>query len=233
MPNLLFTLALGFILGIKHSFEADHIIAISTIVSEHKNPFKAALIGTFWGIGHTTTIFIIGIAILLLKLTIPAKLSISLEGLAGVLLVMLGVRVLIRNRQLHTHTHTHEDITHNHLHYQEKQNAHKHHLPFLMGLIHGIAGSGVLMLLVLSTVANIFEGLYYILLFGFGSIVGMSTMSFIIGVPFFFFKGKKSSVSSANRLPRVEMYFRYGAGILSILFGLFIIFETSRIFLTS
>ncbi len=220
MSNLLFTLILGFVLGIKHSFEADHIIAISTIVSEHKNPFKALFVGTFWGIGHTTALLVIGITVLLLKLTIPVQLSISLEGLVGIMLVILGARVLIRNRQLHSHAHEHGGLTHQHFHYKEKQSNHKHHLPFLVGLIHGTAGSGILMLLVLSTVSNVVEGLYYILLFGLGSIVGMSIMSFIIGVPFLF---------SASKLAKFETYFRYGAGILSILFGLFITVETGWI----
>lgn len=191
MPSLLFTLILGFMLGIKHAFEADHVIAVSTIVSEQRNPFKAALIGTFWGLGHTTTLFIIGIIVLLLKLSIPEKLSLLLEGLVGIMLIILGIRVIIKNNLLHTH---------------------KHHVSFLVGLIHGVAGSGVLMLLVLSTISSLLEGLYYILLFGLGSVLGMSTMSFIIGVPFLY---------SASKFPKLEKYLRFGAGVLSILFGCF------------
>lgn len=218
MPSLLFILALGFFLGVKHSFEADHIIAVSTIASDQKNPFKAALVGTFWGIGHTTTLLIIGILVLLLKISIPQKVSISLEGLVGIMLIILGVRALIKAKSFHIHKHEHRKKVHEHFHLEDQQVKHSHHMPFLVGFVHGVAGSGALMLLVLSTIPSIMVGLYYILVFGLGSIIGMSMMSFIIGVPFLY---------SKNRLPKLENYLRIGAGILSIFFGIYVIFEVS------
>lgn len=225
MSTLLFTLFLGFILGIKHAFEADHVIAVSTIVSQQKNPFKASLVGTFWGIGHTTTLFIIGIIVLLLKISIPQKLSVSLEGLVGVMLVILGIRALRKARiLLHTHKHEHGEIIHEHLH-EEVKSAHRHHVSFFVGFVHGVAGSGVLMLLVLSTIHTLLEGVYYILLFGLGSTFGMSAMSFLIGLPFSYL----SKPSSSNKFPKVEMYLRIIAGILSIGFGLFTIQAVLRL----
>ncbi|OGE32157.1 hypothetical protein A3C59_00325 [Candidatus Daviesbacteria bacterium RIFCSPHIGHO2_02_FULL_36_13] len=195
MPPLLFTLFLGLLLGIKHAFEADHVLAVSTIASGQKNPFKAAVVGAFWGIGHTTTLFIIGIMVLLLRISIPESLGLLLEGLAGVMLIILGIRVFKNKSSV---------------------NYHKHTTPFLIGLIHGLAGSGVLMILVLSTITELITGLYYILLFGIGSIIGMSLMSFLIGIPFSY---------SSSRFPKIETNLRLISGSLSIIFGLVIIYQ--------
>lgn len=194
MPSLIITLFVGFILGIKHAFEADHVLAVSTIVSERKNPFKAAIVGAFWGIGHTTTLFIIGIIILFLRVSIPERLNSSLEILVGIMLIILGLRVFKRDKSL--------------LQY------HKHHVPFFVGIIHGLAGSGVLMLLILSTITNFLEGMYYILFFGIGSILGMTIMSFVIGIPFSY---------SSSKFPKLEKYLRFLSGALSIIFGFFYI----------
>lgn len=205
MPSIFFTLVLGLILGIKHAFEPDHIIAVSTIVVGQKNPFKSALVGTFWGLGHTTSLFITGILVLLLKLSIPQNLSSFFELFVGIMLVILGVRA-IRQKRLTLNSHR------------------KHHTSFLIGTVHGLAGSGALMLLVLSTIPSLSQGLYYILLFGVGSTLGMSTMSFLVGLPFIF---------SASKFPELEKYLRLIAGTLSILFGLFWMYETGKPFLSS
>lgn len=214
----LFTLFLGFVLGLKHAFEADHMIAVSTMVTEHKNPFKAALIGTFWGIGHTTTLFIAGIAILLLKITIPQKVALSLEFLVGCMLVLLGGYTLYKAKQIvHTHAHSHDDgSSHEHPHMAEKKGMHRHHRSFLIGTVHGLAGSGALMVLVLATVQSTIEGLYYILIFGVGSIFGMTIMSMVIGLPFIY---------STKKFPSIEQKLRLTAGILSIGFGFFVMYQ--------
>lgn len=190
------------------------------MVTEHKNPFKAILIGTFWGVGHTTTLFIMGLVVLFLKISIPEKISSSLEGLVGVILVILGFRALKKTKMLfHTHKHKHGEIIHEHLH-EKISSSHSHQMSFLVGLVHGLAGSGMLMLLVLSTIHSLLEGISYILLFGLGSILGMSVMSFLIGVPFSF---------SSNKFPQLEMYLRLLAGILSMIFGLFILINLLKI----
>ena len=222
MPSIFYTLILGFILGIKHAFEPDHVVAISTIATEQKNLFKSALIGTFWGLGHTTTLLITGFLVLLLKLSIPEKLSQGFEFLVGMMLIILGVRAIQKGRIiLHTHRHEHEEKSHQHMHFHEDKPAHrKHHISFLIGTVHGLAGTGTLMLLVLSTVPSLTQGLYYILLFGLGSTLGMSAMSFLVGLPFLF---------SAGQFPQMEKYLRLLAGILSILFGLFWIYEVGII----
>lgn len=218
MNQPLLTLLFGFILGIEHAFEADHMIAVSTMVTEHKNPFKASLVGTFWGIGHTTTLFIVGIVVLLLKVTIPENVSLSLEMIVGFVLVLLGVKIIREKKEtLHMHTHTHDDTAHTHHHLHTNHNHwHTHYHSFIIGLIHGLAGSGALMILVLSTINELFQGVYYILLFGIGSIIGMTVISFFVGIPFIY---------SAKKFPYIEKYLRTIAGILSIIFGLSIIYE--------
>lgn len=215
MTTPLFTLLFGLFLGIKHAFEADHMIAVTTMVTEQKDPKKAALIGTFWGIGHTTSLFVIGVFVLFLRINIPEKVSLTFELLIGFMLIFLGLRSILQSKRIHEHEHTHGDQAHSHLHSSHHPHRH-HHRSFLIGSLHGLAGSGALMLLVLATIKNIQQGIFYILIFGFGSIVGMTIMSFIVGLPFIF---------SSNKFNNVEKWLRIGAGLLSLLFGIYMIYE--------
>lgn len=208
-------LLLGFFLGIKHAFDADHVIAVTTIVSKHKNPLKAALIGTFWGLGHTTSLFLTGLIILLLKVSIPAKISLILEGMVGLMLVYLGLKVLINKEIEHLHQHDHDIEMHSHRHdHNLTSHFHQHKKSFFIGVFHGLAGSGALMIMVLSTIKSTVEGLYYILLFGLGSIGAMTTISLAIGFPFIY---------SAKKFPLLNRKLNLAAGIFSIAFGIFIV----------
>ncbi|MFC1647269.1 sulfite exporter TauE/SafE family protein [Patescibacteria group bacterium] len=218
MINILTTFILGLVLGLKHALEADHLVAVTTLITEYKNPVKAALVGTFWGIGHTTTLFIIGIAVLLLKINIPESVSHILEIGVGVMLVFLGIRVIITRKDVHLHKHKHGKDGHIHIHTKEhhKQKSNPHNRSFFIGMIHGIAGSGALMLLVLATIDSVFLGSLYIIIFGIGSIIGMTVMTAIISLPIYL------SVSKFNK---VEHWVRLSAGILSFVFGLYIIVE--------
>lgn len=220
MSNLFFSLVLGFTLGIKHAFEPDHVIAVSTIVNENKEPFKAIIMGMVWGLGHTTILLAVGILVLVLRIYVPQNLSLIFELIVGIMLILLGFRAVIGGKiKLHVHKHKHGKLLHEHLHEVEEPR-HIHHIPFAIGLVHGLAGSGVLMLLVLSTITTFLEGVYYILLFGLGSTLGMTLMSFLIGLPFSY---------STNKFPKVEKYLRMAAGVLSILFGLFTIQAVLRL----
>lgn len=217
MNSTIVALILGFLLGIKHAFEADHLVAVTTMVTEHKNAFKAALVGTFWGIGHTTTLFLIGLLVLLFKLTITEEFSTAFESLVGVMLVVLGVRTLTTvHETIHTHSHGHHGVEHTHLHLHKSDM--KTHLPhkrsFLVGAVHGVAGSGAFMILILSTIKSITGGIFYIIIFGLGSVIGMTVMSFLVGLPFVFSMGKYMGI---------DRYLRLGAGIASILFGAYLI----------
>jgi nickel/cobalt exporter len=226
-PTLIATLGLGFILGLKHALDADHIVAVSTIVSEHKSIFKSSLIGTFWGLGHTASLLLVGLVVILLRLTIPAKVALLMEFGVAVMLVLLGANIIwkvFHGTRVHVHTYEHHGITHSHLHVHEgRKEEHKHnHLisfgkkPFLVGLVHGVAGSAALMLLVLATLPSPLAGLIYILIFGIGSVGGMLIMSSLIGLPF---------VLTANRFVPLNERIKAVAGLMSVAFGIFLGWE--------
>lgn len=210
------TLFLGFLLGLTHALEADHLIAVSTTVTSSKNPFKAATVGMFWGIGHTTTLFLVGLIVLVLHITIPENLSIGLEGLVGIMLIGLGITTLRKkDNSVHEHEHEHSGESHTHLH---TSHAHRHKRSFLIGTIHGLAGSGALMVLVLSTINSVMQGIIYIILFGVGSIAGMSVMSFLFGLP----------LSISSRFIRMNHMLHRILGCISIIFGAFVLYETLK-----
>jgi len=195
------------------------MVAVSSIVSKHKNLKKTTLLGAIWGFGHTTTLFIVGIFILLSKLTIPENIAMSLEFFVGIVIIILGLLVIkdiIVNKK-HIHKHTHDGSTHIHLHSHKESDAHTHyHKSFLVGLIHGIAGSAALMLLVLSTINSIPLGVSYILVFGLGSMIGMAIVGGIISLPFILTSKKYMSFNTG---------IRYITGIFSIAFGAFILIK--------
>ncbi len=206
-------LVLGFMLGLKHALDADHVVAVSAIVSENKNLKKSSLLGIFWGFGHTFTLLLVGLIVLIFKISIPQAVALSLEFLVGVVLVVLGLSVL---QKVHLHYHLHEEGKHIHVHTHEHENSHSHeHKSFAVGMVHGLAGSGALMLLVLATIDTVAQGVFYILIFGFGSILGMLLISTAIGLPF---------AATAN-FENLNMKIRVIAGIISVLLGVAIIIE--------
>lgn len=225
-------LSLGFVLGLRHALDPDHLVAVSTIVSEHKSIKRSSLVGTFWGLGHTASLLGIGIVILLLRASIPAHFEPWMEAPVAAMLIVLGVSAtwrVLRERgwQVHTHPHSHADgapHTHVHLHAHE-QHDHKHRLfrmgrkPFLVGLVHGIAGSAALTLAVLTTIPSVALGLLYITVFGIGSVGGMLLMSAMIGLPF---------AVTARRFSVVNGGIRLFAGVFSILFGLLLAWNLLR-----
>ena len=187
--SLLSLLMLGFVLGLQHALDADHVAAVSAIASETKSVKKSSILGIFWGLGHTATLLFAGAIALLLKIAIPQKLALSFELLVGIMLVVLGFDVLRKaaSNKVHLHFHEHDGKRHVHFHSHANPSSHIHthaHKSFIVGAIHGLAGSAALMLLVLSTVDSVFSGLLYIVVFGLGSIAAMLTISTIIGLPF-------------------------------------------------
>ena len=234
--GLLAALVLGVVLGLKHSLDPDHVVAVSTIVSQYRNPLRSFWVGVSWGLGHTTTLLIIGVTIIALRLTIPDRMALLLEFFVGVMLVGLGAQVVygFLKKKVHQHSHGHEEEDHLHFHShapppEKIQNVKvEHHndtgigKPFLrkksyiVGLVHGVAGSAALTLLVLASIESPWVGLVYILLFGLGSILSMGVMTIFISFPF---------VYSANRLPNLNRIIQFGVGTLSILFGFFLMYE--------
>src|SRR5262249_892983 len=189
----LIVLGLGLLLGLKHATDADHVVAVTTFVSESKSLWRSCGIGVFWGIGHTLSLALAGFVLIVFKISIPSWLEARLELLVAVMLVALGARVLIRTLrrkiELHDHTHKHSGpIWHSHWHvHPGEPHAHNHagwtHLglrPLLVGMVHGAAGSAALMLLVLSTIRSPLESFLYILVFGLGSVVGMLLISSLL-----------------------------------------------------
>lgn len=199
-------LTLGFILGIKHAIEPDHIIAVSTIASRSKKLSQSTLAGVFWGIGHTATLFFIGITLILMKNSISDKVSMSLEFLVGIMLVYLGiVNVLSANKnQLHDHG--------NHSQYGDK---HYFIKSSFIGLVHGLAGSAAIVILTMSTVNSLWQSSAYILIFGVGTITGMLLFTTVIGIPFVFSSSKKE----------MNSLFTLISGLISVLFGLYYMYN--------
>ena len=224
--------ALGIVLGLKHSLDPDHVVAVSTIVSEYRNPLRSFWIGISWGLGHTTTLLLIGIVIIALRLTIPERLALLLEFFVGIMLVGLGLQVIYSFRKKRVHHHLHSDVAdahrHFHSHAQNPSHSEEHHkVPgigkpflrkksFIVGTVHGLAGSAALTLMVLASIESPLAGVVYILLFGLGSIVSMGVMTIFISFPF---------VLSANRLPNLNRFIQFGVGALSILFGGFLMYQ--------
>jgi ABC-type nickel/cobalt efflux system permease component RcnA len=226
--SLVAILGLGLVFGLKHATEVDHVVAISTIVSRHRNVFRSAFVGALWGAGHTVSLLAIAIVVLWFRVAIPERVSGWLEFGVALMIIGLGVsalwRSLRKNAKFHVHQHSHGGISHTHVHFHEHETQHKpalpsHHShgvsrigwkPVMVGMMHGLAGSGALMLLVLTQISSAWIGLLYVLTFGLGSIAGMLLMSGLIGLPF--------ALTSRN-LTHAHQGLQTLAAILSICFG--------------
>ena len=221
-------LGLGFLFGLKHATEADHLAAVSTIVSERKSLWSSMFIGGIWGLGHTISLVIAGIFVLLLNFEISEQTERRLEFCVGVMLVLLGLNVLRKIFQggtLHFHAHEHGGREHAHPHVHEASEVrepHTHHgfsfspRALIIGMIHGLAGSAALMLLVIPTIESRPLGLLYIAVFGIGSIVGMMLMSLLVGLPFHL---------TALKFSRFNHILQGVAGLVSVGLGLLIVYE--------
>jgi sulfite exporter TauE/SafE len=215
---------IGFVLGLQHAIEADHLAAVSTIVSEKKSLLTASLVGGLWGVGHTISLFAVGVLVIFLKLQIDERTEAKLEGMVGGMLILLGVsalRKLLTAGQVHVHTHEHGTREHVHIHTHDAETAETSHHRFsprsvIIGMVHGLAGSAALMLLVVPTIESPYLALAYILIFGAGSIGGMMAMSLLIGLPIHF---------TANRFEILNKGIRLFAGVFSLGLGLVIVYE--------
>ena len=185
-------LGFGFLLGARHALDADHLAAVSTILSKRPCLRTSGFIGLCWGFGHTLMLLLVGVAVILLKITIPESVAQTLEFGVGIMLVVLGGSLAwsIYQERWHLHTHEHDGERHLHLHSHQEHENHRHHhwvhlsvRPLLIGMAHGLAGSAALMLMVLSTVQTMWQGMAYILVFGIGSVIGMIFLGFLISAP--------------------------------------------------
>jgi ABC-type nickel/cobalt efflux system permease component RcnA len=251
--NVVSFLFLGFFLGMRHATDADHVVAIATIVSRERSVAGSALIGAAWGVGHTITVMAVGAAIIIFGVVIPPRLGLSMEFAVGIMLVLLGILTLTgmgravgaahggapggHRFDLHDHLHAHGDYVHRHPH-GHGPGAHGHaeeHTPlarldhsgigriafyewlrpFAVGLVHGLAGSAAVALMVLSIIREPVAALGYLLLFGLGTIVGMMLITLILSAPFAF---------TAVNLPKFNWRLRVASGLASFVFGVVLIY---------
>jgi len=225
---ILSLLALGFVLGLKHSLDADHLAAVSTMATEKRSLLGSSLIGIWWGLGHTISLLIAGVLVMLLHVQIGPRTEKALEFCVGMMLIVLGVnalRKLVRSGTVHMHAHEHDGHWHVHPHIHEKTThdaRHTHHglragaRPLLIGMVHGMAGSAALTLLVLATISSTAVGFLYIAVFGVGSIGGMAIMSTLFALP---------SKLSAQRFSALSLLFRGIAGLASLALGAFTVYH--------
>jgi len=191
-------LSLGFLLGMRHALEGDHVAAVASLATRSRSMGDTIRQGAVWGAGHTLTLFLFGSLVLLLDAVIPETLAQVLEFMVGLMLIGLGIDVLrsLLRERIHFHAHRHADgrwHLHALAHAGEQDNAalhrHRHRSgrfplrALFVGMMHGMAGSAALILLTLQSVHSPLAGVVYILLFGAGSIAGMAVLSAIIAVP--------------------------------------------------
>jgi High-affinity nickel-transport protein len=244
-------IAIGFFLGMRHATDPDHVIAVTTIVSRQNKVRSAALIGIFWGVGHTLTIFVVGTAIILFGVVIPARIGLRMELSVGLMLVILGVTnvaAFMRSSGcsvepgreggiVHTHFHAHGDYIHTHAHGHSPE-SHPHApdktplaqmdrlfgkviiyrqlRPLLVGIVHGLAGSAAVALLVLSTIRDPRWAVAYLLVFGIGTIAGMMLITMSIASTFSFLGRKHGNFRARLAL---------ASGLLSFAFGLVVVYQ--------
>jgi High-affinity nickel-transport protein len=224
-------LGLGFLLGMQHALEADHIAAVSSIAARRSHVGDIVKHGLTWGLGHTLTLFVFTGTAILLGHAIPESLSRPIETAVGIMLVGLGAHVLWRlwRDGVHFHSHGHGDGTvhiHAHSHAGEAapyaRYAHSHEHGFrwrtlLIGLMHGMAGSAALLVLTVSQASSPALGLGYVALFGVGSMIGMGALSTVIAVPL---------VASARWLTWANRGLQGAVGIVTVAIGVTTIVET-------
>lgn len=197
-PTSFATLLFAFALGLKHATDADHVVAVSTMLSDGAGPRRGAQIGASWGIGHLVTVFAAGGALVALRMQFSPRVEWALELVVAVVLLWLGVQTIRKciTGRYHFHVHRHGGHAHAHFHFHARSEpghehaAHAQHAwarggakPLLVGMVHGLAGTAGLALLVLSTIPSQALGLLYLLVFGLGALAGMIVLSALLSWP--------------------------------------------------
>lgn len=190
MLSSLSILLIGFVLGMRHATDADHVVAVTTIVSDQPSIGRASLVGALWGIGHSITILLVGGAIVAFRLVIPPRLGLAMEFAVALMLILLGVLNLSGRRIASAHSSTR---------------------PLVVGFVHGLAGSAFVALLVVAAVPGVARGLAYLALFGLGTVAGMGLITMAIAMP---------SALTARRFVSMQRYLRLASGVASVAFGL-------------
>ena len=252
MPDSFTIALLGFFLGMRHATDPDHVVAVTTIVTGHRSRTGGAVIGAVWGVGHTLTILVVGVAIVWLGWVIPPRVGLALELAVGVMLVALGFATLSEggppvrptttpgghdHQPVHLHAHPHGDYVHTHAHGHDPE-LHPHApdqtplarldrwlgglgsyrlvRPLVVGIVHGLAGSAAVALLVLATIRDPGWAVLYLLVFGAGTIAGMMLVTAALAWPF---------SRAGARVATLQRGLRMTAGLVSVVFGLLIAYR--------
>jgi len=201
----------------RHALEPDHLAAVSTLVTEEDNPRSGLWLGAFWGLGHTLALLVVGLLLALFRTTLPDRLTVAFELLVSAMLLFLGARALLRARAEMTRGPLEQHEHGGHLHAHPGGAAHVHLgrrayavRPLVVGIVHGLAGSGALTALVLAGFYTNLERLAYTVVFGGGSVLGMGLLSGVAGWP----------LASFLRTPRARGWTSAAAGALSVAMGL-------------
>ncbi|MGZ8474871.1 MAG: HoxN/HupN/NixA family nickel/cobalt transporter [Candidatus Limnocylindria bacterium] len=247
MSQLLALAGFGFLLGMRHATDADHVIAVTTILNRSRRFIHTTLIGALWGLGHTITVVVVGTLIIGFNVVIPPPVGLAMEFTVALMLIALGVLNLtggmgaITERLTpaapihghdHGHIHVHADVPDAHAH--EHAHLHGHgtdpHLggahglvatfgwyqllrPVGVGLVHGLAGSAAVALLVLATIQDTGAAIGYLVVFCLGVAAGMAALTTVIGLPFWVARARSQQI---NR------WLTVGSGVLSLAFGLYL-----------
>jgi high-affinity nickel permease len=189
MISLVAVVLTGLLLGVRHAADPDHVLAVTTIVSRERSFWRASRVGVLWGLGHTVTVCLVGGAILGLKLTIPPRIGLGLEFVVALMLIGLGLINLVGRRAA----------------------APSPVRPLIVGMVHGLAGSAAIALLVLAAIESPAWSAAYLLVFGVGTILGMMLVTALLALP---------SLYATSRVPTMERWLRLASGAASLAFGL-------------
>lgn len=244
MESLLALAAFGLVLGMRHATDPDHVIAMSTLVARYRSLRLAGFAGALWGLGHTATVALVGLFIIFFKVEIPPRLGLAMEFGVALMLIGLGIMNLtgvlrwVTEKLTPEHEHPQGEVlpagdSHVHLHVHAHYHSHTAALgelgrlfarlgwfqslrPLLVGMVHGLAGSAAVALLVLTTIEDATLAYLYLFVFSFGVMVGMAAVTTLMGLPF---------VSTAKHLGAFNKALVYASGALSLAFGLWLGYE--------
>lgn len=211
---------LGFLLGLRHATDADHVVAVTAIVSRERSFARAARIGALWGIGHSLTVIVLGGALVVFRIAIPPRVGLGLEFAVALVLILLGFSNLRTPAAVSVETATDVDTATAaagtdaavaSARATTAESARTGWRPLAVGVIHGLAGSAAVAILVLAAIPQTAWALAYLVVFGLGTIVGMTVITWLIAAP---------AVLAAGRVVRFQRGIRLAAGALSLLFGL-------------
>ena len=241
MTQLLALAGFGFLLGMRHATDADHVIAVTTILNRSRRFLDTTLIGALWGLGHTITVVIVGVLIIGFNVVIPPAVGLAMEFAVALMLIGLGILNLTGGLRslterltppapMHSHDHAHAGANgaHAHLHGHGSNERlagrgvvatfgwYQLIRPVAVGLVHGLAGSAAVALLVLATIQDTGTALAYLVIFCIGVAAGMAILTTVIGLPF---------MLSSTKSVQINRWLTIGSGVLSLAFGLLLAYE--------